>query len=68
MCNACQELSKVWDASQQLMVVRFTNRNTGHPTFLLVQGNTDPQSVTIAVKYCPWCGERLIGGADNAAD
>lgn len=59
MCDACKNLSKVWDASQELMVTRFTNRRNGLPTFLFVQGNSNPQSVKIAVNYCPWCGEKL---------
>lgn len=66
MCNACKNLSKVWDASQELMVTRFTNRKNGFPTFLLVQGNSNPQSVKIAVNYCPWCGEKLkLEATDN---
>lgn len=68
MCDACKNLSKVFDASQELMVTRFTNQKTGNPTFLFVQGNDNPQSVTIAVRFCPWCGERLPGGDDDAAD
>lgn len=65
MCDACKELSKVWDASQKLMTAKFTNRKNGHPTFLLVQGNNEPQSVTIAVNYCPWCGRYLRGTEDG---
>ena len=63
-CDACKELSKVWDASQQLITAKFTNKKTGHPTFILVQENDkeeEPQSVTIAVNYCPWCGRYLRG-------
>ena len=59
MCDACKNLSKVWDASQELMVTRFTNHRNGFPTFLLVQGNKNQQTVKIAVNYCPWCGEKL---------
>lgn len=59
MCDACKNLSKVWDAPQELMVTRFTNHRNGFPTFLLVQGNKNPQTVKIAVNYCPWCGEKL---------
>lgn len=68
MCDACKNLSKVFDASQELMVTRFTNHKTGNPTFILVQGNDNPQSVTIAVRFCPWCGERLAGGVNNGRD
>lgn len=64
-CDACKELAKVWDASQELMTAKFTSKKTGHPTFLLVQGNNDPQSVTIAVNYCPWCGRYLRGNEDG---
>ena len=64
-CVACKELSKVYDGSQELITAKFTNRKTGMPTFILTQGNTDPQSVTIAVNYCPWCG-RYLRGDDNA--
>lgn len=65
MCNACKNLSKVWDASQELMVTRFANHKNGFPTFLLVQGNKNPQSVKIAVNYCPWCGEKLKQEVNN---
>lgn len=64
-CDACKELSKVWDGSQQLIVTKFTDKKSGNPTFLLVQEkykDKDAQSVTIAVNYCPWCGERLSKG------
>lgn len=64
-CDACKELAKVWDASQELMTAKYTNHKTGHPTFLLVQGNKEPQSVTIAVNYCPWCGRYLRGNEDG---
>lgn len=64
-CDACKELSKVYDGSQQLITTKFTNKKTGHPTFLLVQGNNEPQSVTIAVNYCPWCGRYLRGTEDG---
>lgn len=66
MCNACKELSKVWDASQRLIVSRFNNAKTGVPTFIMVQESEDgASSVTIEVNYCPWCGERLNGGKDD---
>ena len=68
MCNACRNLSKVWDASQELMVTRFTNHRTGQPNFLFVQNNKNPQSVTIAVNFCPWCGERLYFGKEIEVD
>ena len=58
-CEACNNLSKVWDATQQLLVSRFTHAKTGEPTMILVQGNQNPQSVTIKVNYCPWCGQKL---------
>ena len=64
-CDACKELSNVCDASQELMTAKFTNHKTGHATFLLVQGNENPQSVKIAVNYCPWCG-RYLRGDGNA--
>lgn len=63
-CEACKELSKVFDYTQQLIVSHFINRKSGHPTFLLVQEkykDKEPQSVTIEVNYCPWCG-RYLGG------
>lgn len=53
MCNACKNLSKVWDASQELMITRLTNHQNGFPMLLLVQGNKNPQAVKIAVNYCP---------------
>ncbi len=64
-CNACKELSKVWDGSQELLTAKFTNAKTGHPTFVLTQGNKKPQSVTIEVNYCPWCGRYLRGTEDG---
>ena len=60
-CNACKELSKVYDASQELLTAYFINRKNGQPTFLLTQGNWRPESVKIAVNYCPWCGRYLRG-------
>lgn len=61
MCNACNELSKVWDGSQRLIVSRFNNAKTNQPTLILVQEdeNGNPQSVVIEVNFCPWCGEKL---------
>lgn len=67
-CDACKELSKVYDGSQQLITAKFTNHKTGLPTFLLVQEKheeKEPQSVTIAVNYCPWCGRYLRGEEDG---
>ena len=67
-CDACKELGKVWDASQQLMTARFTNQKNGNPAFLLVQEkfkDKEPQSVTIEVNYCPWCGRYLRGAEDG---
>ena len=68
-CEACKELSKVWDGSQQLLVTKFTDNNTGTPILLLVQEaskyeNKEAQSVIIKVNYCPWCGERLSKGRE----
>lgn len=66
MCNACRKLSKIWDASQKLLVTRFNNAKTGVPTFILVQDNEDgANSVTVEVRYCPWCGENLMEGKDD---
>lgn len=64
-CDACKELSKVFDVSQQLIVTKFTDQKNGRPAFLLVQEkykDKEVQSVTIEVNYCPWCGERLSKG------
>lgn len=72
-CDACKELSKVWDGSQQLIVTKFTDQKSGRPKFLLVQEKykdqevqsviiKEVQSVIIEVNYCPWCGERLSKG------
>lgn len=48
------------------MVSRFNNAKTGAPTFIFVQENESGiQGVTIQVKYCPWCGERLDGGKND---
>ena len=61
MCDACKELLKVWDGSQQLLVSKFTNAKTGNPTFILVQDkeNGTAESVVIKVNFCPWCGDKL---------
>ena len=59
MCEACKNLSKVWDASQELIVSHFVNAKTKQHNFILVQGNSNPQSVNIAVNFCPWCGRDL---------
>ena len=70
-CDACKDLAKVWGGSQQLMTVMFTNNKNGHPTFLLVQEkykDKEPQSVTIEVNYCPWCGRYLRGYKNGKAD
>lgn len=62
MCDACKNLSKVWDESQRLMVTRFNNKRTGMPTFILVQdSDKGAQGVTVEVRFCPWCGSRLTG-------
>ena len=63
MCDACKPLNKVYDVSQQLMVSRFNNAKTGGPTFILCQQKPKlkVESVTIEVRYCPWCGEELEG-------
>lgn len=66
-CEACKELSKVYDGSQQLITAKFTNKKTGNPTFILVQEKDkekEPQSVTIEVNFCPWCGRYLRGAED----
>ena len=62
-CDACRELSKVYDGSQQLLVSKFTNKKTGNPSFILVQEKyeKEPQSVVIEVSFCPWCGRKLRG-------
>ena len=67
MCSACKKLSKVFDGSQSLIVSRFDNKTTGHPTLILCQELEigHPESVVIEVKYCPWCGERLYGDGDG---
>ena len=59
MCEACKNLSKVWDASQELIVSHFVNAKTKQHNLILVQGNENPQSVNIAVNFCPWCGRDL---------
>ena len=67
-CDACKKLGKVWDGSQQLMTAHFINQKNGHPSFLLVQEkfkDKEPQSVTIEVNYCPWCGRYLRGNDDG---
>ena len=64
-CDACKELSKVYDHSQEMLVTHFTNKKTGNPTFLIVQGNLEPESVRIAVNFCPWCGRYLRGKEDG---
>lgn len=67
-CDACKELSKVYDGSQRMIVTKFTNKITGVPNLLIVQEDgyhREPQSVTIAVNYCPWCG-RYLRGDGNA--
>lgn len=49
------------------MVSRFNNAKTDAPTFILVQENeSGVQGVTIQVKYCPWCGERLDGRENDS--
>ena len=62
-CDACKELSKVYDGSQQLIVSKFTNKKTGNPSFILVQEKyeKEPAAVTIEVNFCPWCGRCLRG-------
>lgn len=66
-CEACKELSKVYDGSQQLLTAKFTNHKTGLPTFILTQEKygKEPQSVVIQVNYCPWCGGYLRGAEDG---
>lgn len=64
-CVACKKLSKVYDGSQELIVTHFVNKKNGQPTFLLVQGNLRPESVSIEVNFCPWCGRYLRGNKDG---
>lgn len=61
-CAACKNLSKTWDASQNLIVTRFNNKKDGSPTLLLVQeaNSGEVEAVTIKVRYCPWCGKDLM--------
>ena len=64
-CEACKKLSKVYDATQELLTAYFINKKTGNPTFVLTQGNWRPESVKIAVNFCPWCGRYLRGEEDG---
>ena len=59
MCEACKNLSRVWDESRELLVSHFVSARTKQHNLILVQGNSNPQSVTIAVNFCPWCGRDL---------
>ena len=63
MCDACKNLSKIWDGSQKLLVSRFNDAKTKEPTFILVQDNgAGGNAVSIKVRFCPWCGENLMEG------
>ena len=59
MCEACKNNSKIWDTSQELLVSHFVSSRTKRRNFILVQGNKNPQSVTISANFCPWCGGDL---------
>ena len=59
MCEACKNNSKIWDTSQELLVSHFVSSRTKRHNFILVQGNNNPQSVTISANFCPWCGRDL---------
>lgn len=61
MCNACRNLSKIYDPEQKMIVSRITNRKTGAPEFIVVREFDDGevQSCVFPVNYCPWCGEKL---------
>lgn len=62
MCIFCENGSKVWCGRQKMKVLRSEDAKTGAPAFILTQGfDDDAQTVTLQVKYCPWCGERLGG-------
>lgn len=65
-CIACKNLSKIYDASQSLIVTRFNNAKDGAPTLLLVQQDDSGEvgAVTIKVRYCPWCGRNLTKEED----
>lgn len=62
MCIFCANGSNVWCGSQKMRVLRTNDAETGAPAFILTQGfDDDAQTVTLQVKYCPWCGEKLDG-------
>lgn len=62
MCEACKEYSKIYDASQRLLVTCFHSQKDNTPMLILVQGNDGDKpasGVTITVNFCPWCGRDL---------
>lgn len=65
-CPACQELSKIYDPAQKLMLSCFHSQKEGSPYFILTQGKDDgtASGVVISVNFCPWCGRSLIEGVD----
>ncbi len=69
MCIFCVNGSNVWSGSQKMRVFRINDAETGAPAFLLTRGfDGDAPTVTLRAKYCPWCGEKLEGGTENATD
>lgn len=67
MCDACKPSSPFWDHEQNAIISRVTNRLTGNPMLIITQQHADGRtgSVNVEINYCPWCGERLTGGADD---
>lgn len=67
MCSACKNCGKVFDPFQRLLTGFWFDAANDDPMFLLVQGDENPQSVTIRVTFCPWCGEKLTERKDKHA-
>lgn len=62
MCVVCDKTQTVEDASQN-MVVSIAERAKGGYLLIVTQDSnpeqTDPESVSVQIRYCPWCGNDI---------
>ena len=62
MCVVCDKSQMVEDQSQH-MVVTIAEHAKGGYLLIVTQDNskdqTDPESVSVQIRYCPWCGNDI---------
>ena len=62
MCVVCDKSQMVEDVSQHC-IVGIAERANGGYLLIVTQDTspdeTDPESVSLQIKYCPWCGNDI---------